>query len=380
MLYLWMPEANGVWQWSRGSDWTKSSTLEQLIQDIKLYQGEEAVVFFPSREVQILQQKFSKTQYKQLGVDGVKYLLEEYVILPIDQMKVFSYFQQPDQVSILGIHQYAVTTMQHSLSLIPLKIVSLLPDFLMLPVPEVGQTILANVNGQLLVREGEFLGNSIDDISVYLDFADREKNYLYSGLTDEQAVSLFAIATADQREPFDYQFSEIKKTKQHPYNVLPKAKQANQGVSRYWQACAVLVVVLIIAQLSYDALRWIKLKKVADQTALIAVDQYKKWFPNEQRITEESVERQFKNKLALSQSANTQALQLLSRVGPILMQHQIIASRVNYDTAVLNMDLVAKNAEGLQTLVTQLNQQGFKAELGNVQTQGASVVGLVKIQ
>ena len=380
MLYLWMPEANGVWQWSRGSDWTKSSTLEQLIQDIKLYQGEEAVVFFPSREVQILQQKFSKTQYKQLGVDGVKYLLEEYVILPIDQMKVFSYFQQPDQVSILGIHQYAVTTMQHSLSLIPLKIVSLLPDFLMLPAPEAGQTILANINGQLLVREGEFLGNSIDDISVYLDFADREKNYLYSGLTDEQAVSLFAIATADQREPFDYQFSEIKKTKQHPYNVLPKAKQANQGVSRYWQACAVLVVVLIIAQLSYDALRWIKLKKVADQTALIAVDQYKKWFPNEQLITEESVERQFKNKLALSQSANTQALQLLSRVGPILMQHQIIASRVNYDTAVLNMDLVAKNAEGLQTLVTQLNQQGFKAELGNVQTQGASVVGLVKIQ
>ena len=380
MLYLWMPEANGVWQWSRGSDWTKSSTLEQLIQDIKLYQGEEAVVFFPSREVQILQQKFSKTQYKQLGVDGVKYLLEEYVILPIDQMKVFSYFQQPDQVSILGIHQYAVTTMQHSLSLIPLKIVSLLPDFLMLPAPEAGQTILANINGQLLVREGEFLGNSIDDISVYLDFADREKNYLYSGLTDEQAVSLFAIATADQREPFDYQFSEIKKTKQHPYNVLPKAKQANQGVSRYWQACAVLVVVLIIAQLSYDALRWIKLKKVADQTALIAVDQYKKWFPNEQRITEESVERQFKNKLALSQSANTQALQLLSRVGPILMQHHIIASRVNYDTAVLNMDLVAKNAEGLQTLVTQLNQQGFKAELGNVQTQGASVVGLVKIQ
>ncbi|MFW1735684.1 type II secretion system protein GspL [Acinetobacter sp. ULE_I001] len=380
MLYLWMPEANGVWQWSRGTDWTKSSSLEQLIQDIKLYQGEEAVVFFPSREVQILQQKFSKTQYKQLGVDGVKYLLEEYVILPIDQMKVFSYFQQPDQVSILGIHQYAVTTMQHSLSLIPLKIVSLLPDFLMLPAPEAGQTILANINGQLLVREGEFLGNSIDDISVYLDFADREKNYLYSGLTDEQAVSLFAIATADQREPFDYQFSEIKKNKQHPYNVLPKAKQANQGVSRYWQACAVLVVVLIIAQLSYDALRWIKLKKVADQTALIAVDQYKKWFPNEQRITEESVERQFKNKLALSQSANTQALQLLSRVGPILMQHQIIASRVNYDTSVLNMDLVAKNAEGLQTLVTQLNQQGFKAELGNVQTQGASVVGLVKIQ
>ncbi|KAF1026522.1 MAG: Type II secretion system protein L [Acinetobacter bereziniae] len=380
MLYLWMPEANGVWQWSRGSDWTTSSSLEQLIQDIKLYQGEEAVVFFPSREVQILQQKFSKAQYKQLGADGVKYLLEEYVIVPIDQMKVFSHFQQPDQVTVLGINQHTVTTMQHSLSLIPLKIVSLLPDFLMLAAPEAGQTIITNLNGQLLVRENEFLGNSIDDLALYLDFANREKTYLYSGLTDEQATSLFAVATSDQREPFDYQFDEIKKAKQHPFNVLPKAKQANDGVSRYWQACAVLVVALIVAQLSYDALRWFKLKKVADQTALIAVDQYKKWFPNEQRITEESVQRQFKNKLELSQGANTQALQLLSRVGPILMQHQIIANRVNYDTSVLNMDLVAKSSEALQTLVTQLNQQGFKAELGNVQTQGASVVGLVKIQ
>jgi len=380
MLYLWMPEANGVWQWSRGTDWTTSSSLEQLIQDIKLYQGEEAVVFFPSREVQILQQKFSKAQYKQLGVDGLKYLLEEYVIMPIDQMKVFSHFQQPDQVSVLGINHHAVTTMQHSLSLIPLKIVSLLPDFLMLPVPEAGQTILANINGQLLVRENEWLGNSIDDLGLYLDFADREKLYKHSDLTSEQVSSLFAIAETNQRESFNYQFTELKKPKQHPYNVLPKAKQSNEGVSRYWQACAVLLVALIIVQLSYDGLRWFKLKKLADQTALIAVDQYKNWFPNEQRITEESVERQFKNKLALSQGANTQALQLLSRVGPILMQHQIIANRVNYDTAILNMDLVAKSSDALQTLVTQLNQQGFKAELGNVQTQGGSVVGLVKIQ
>lgn len=375
-----MPEASGVWQWSRGTEWTKSSSLEQLIQDIKLYQGEEAVVFFPSREVQILQQKFTKAQYKQLGVEGIKYLLEEYVIVPIDQMKVFSHFEQPDQVSILGVNQHAVTTMQHSLSLIPLKVVSLLPDFLMLPKPDAGETLLANINGQLLVRENEYRGNSIDDIGLYLDFADREKKYKYSGLSDAQAESLFAIASAEQRETFSYQFAEIKKPKQHPYNVLPKAKQENAGVSRYWQACAALVVALILAQLAYDGLRWFKLKKLADETALIAVNQYKNWFPNEQRITEESVERQFKTKLALSQGANTQALQLLSRVGPILMQHQIIANRVNYDTAVLNMDLVAKSSDALQALVTQLNQQGFKAELGNVQTQGASVIGLVKIQ
>ena len=45
MLYLWMPEANGVWQWSNGDAWSESSSLEQLIQEIKIYQGEEIVVF-----------------------------------------------------------------------------------------------------------------------------------------------------------------------------------------------------------------------------------------------------------------------------------------------------------------------------------------------
>ena len=71
---------------------------------------------------------------------------------------------------------------------------------------------------------------------------------------------------------------------------------------------------------------------------------------------------------------------MLSRVGPILMQHQIIANQINYEASILNMDLVAKTSDSLQTLVKQLNQQGFKAELGNVQTQGATVIGLVKIQ
>jgi len=42
--------------------------------------------------------------------------------------------------------------------------------------------------------------------------------------------------------------------------------------------------------------------------------------------------------------------------------------------------LKASSSEQLQALTQQLNQQGFKAELGNVQTQGAGVIGLVKVQ
>ena len=380
MLHIWMPEANGVWQWSKGDDWVKAESLEQLIQDIKLEKNEEAVVYFPSREVQIVQQQLSKAQYKQLGVEGVKYLLEEFVIVPVEQMKVFSHFTLPDQVSILGVANHAVTMMQNALTLLPVKVVALFPDFLFLPIPEPEQIVVANINGHLLVRENEYLGNSVDDLALYLEFAPKNCQYLYSGLSDAQAESLFAIAPSNQRERFEYQLVEIKKPKNHPFNVLPKSKSEGSSVTGYWKACAVLVLALIVAQLSYDTLRWIKLKKTANQTAVLAVEQYQSWFGRTERTTEQNVRSNFQSRLNKSQMGDAQALQLLSRVGPILMQHQIIANQVSYETSILNMDLVAKSSDSLQTLVQQLNQQGFKAELGNIQTQGATVIGLVKIQ
>ena len=116
MLQIWMPEANGVWQWSSGEYWVQANTLEDLIQAIQLHQGEEAVVYFPSRDIQMLQQQMSKAQYKQLGPEGIKFLLEEFVVLPIDAMKVLHHFQQPDRLTLLGVAQSHVETLQHALA------------------------------------------------------------------------------------------------------------------------------------------------------------------------------------------------------------------------------------------------------------------------
>ncbi len=380
MLYLWMPEANGVWQWSNGDAWSESSSLEQLIQEIKIYQGEETVVFFPSRGLQLLQQQMSKSQYKQLGTEGVRYLLEEYVIQPIDQLKVLHYFQATDErLTVMGIAQNLVETLLHSLSLLPLKVAALLPDFLVLPQPDLGETILANIHQRLLARENEFSGNSIDELGVYLEFIHPETRFRCSGLSPDQQIVLDAVTTQEQRQYFSYQFEPIKKPKQHPFNILPKAQKSEQ-FSGYWKACAAVFCAILIVQLSYDVLRWSKLKKLADQTAIQAIDQYQDWFGPNSRITEENIQSQFESQLRMSRSANTEALQILSRVGPILAQQQILAERVGYESSILSLDLKASSSEQLQALTQQLNQQGFKAELGNVQTQGAGVIGLVKVQ
>ena len=380
MLYLWMPLANGAWYWSRGESWTSTASLEQLIQDIQPYHGQDAVVFFSSHEMQMIQQKIPKAQLKQLGVDGVKYLLEEYTIMPIDQMKVVSHFQVPDQLSVLGVSQHNILTLQHALNLIPVKVVALLPDFLILPTPKDGQTIIANVEGHLFARTSPFQGHAIEDLSLYLEMNSQASHYLYDGLSEDQLLSLIDSSSQDQRESFQYQFRPDVKLKNHPFNFLPKSKNSKTGLSGYWKACIGIFISFLLVQFSYDLLRWVKMKSVADQTGKVAIGQYQSWFGPNSRLNEQNLRSQFESNLRMSKPANTQALQLISRVGPILTQHQVVANRVSYEASGLSMDLVADSSEKLQNLIQQMNQQGFKAELGNVQTQDKMVIGLVKVQ
>lgn len=379
MLYIWMPETNGTWYWSTGENWVQASSLEQLIQDLQAYHGKEAVVYFPSRNAQILQQTMTKMHYKQLGYDGVKYLLEEYVTLPIDQMKVVHHFHN-DQLSILGVVQSAVETWQHALSLLPIEIVAFLPDFLILPEPEIDQVVMVNLYEHLLVREGAYIGNSVDDLALFLEFQPSEMNYQFANLNADQLDHLANVSDRDHRTEFSYQFVQPIRAKQHPFNVFLKAKNSNVKWSGYWKAAAIVFMAVIVVQLSYDVLRWSKLKRVADQTALQAVDQYKSWFGENSRVTEQNIKSQFESQLRMSKQGDAQALSLLSRVGPILMQNRIVAQQVSFDAAVLSMALKANAANDLQTLVQQLNQQGFQAELGNVQADSVGAIGTVKVK
>ena len=379
MLHIWMPETNGTWYWSAGENWLQANSLEQLIQDLQEHNGKEAVVYFPSRNAQMLQQAMTKVHYKQLGQEGIKYLLEEFVTLPIDQMKVVHHFHQ-DQVNILGVAQSTIETWQHALSLLPVQISAFLPDFLILPEPEQHEVVLVNLYDHLLVRENAWLGNSVDDLGLFLEFQPSETQFKFASLNAAQMDSLATASSKDQRTEFSYQFQPLLKAKQHPFNVLPKSKNAETQWSGYWKAAAAVLLAVIVVQLGYDTLRWSKLKKVADQTAVQAIDQYKYWFGENIRVTEQNIKSQFESQLRMSQLGDTQALSLLSRVGPILMQKQIVAQQVSYDASTLAMSLKAKSADDLQGLTQQLNQQGFQAELGNVQADSVGAIGVVKVK
>ena len=328
----------------------------------------------------MLQQTLNKVQYKQLGQEGIKYLLEEYIVFPIDSMKVLHHFQNPDQLTLLGVSQHLVETWQHSLSLLPIKIAALIPDFYAAPQPvNEDQTVLLHLHGRLLARESEWMGCSIDDLPLYLDYQLATHHYQVLNISDTELNSLQARLTQDQIASFQYTFEPLKKTKQHPFNVLPKLKSDTQ-LSGYWKACAAVFLTILVVQFGYDASRWYKNKKVADETAIQAVSQFKYWFGQNYPVTEQTLKSQFEFQMRSNQMGQNAGLQLLSRVGPVLMQNKIIADRVSYDANVLNLDLKANSSAVLQNLTQQLTQQGFKVELGNIQPNGSGVIGLVKIQ
>ncbi len=383
MLYLWMPEGQGQWLWQLDdSNWQIAESLEQLIQTVKaIYNGTEAIVFFPSQSAQFYTQPILKAQYKQLKQQGIQYLIEEYSIEPVEHLAVFHDFFK-DQLNFMAIPQNIRDTYQQSLSLLPWQVQSLLPDFLLLPEPEIDSLSIAQVFDRQILRWSKFRGWSFDDPELLAQLALAPKMVNFYQVDDELVSKVQLVLGAE----VDYKSRELSKIplsyfKHHPFNILLKTKHKQSATSHYWKACAVILCLAIAVQVSYDLIRWWKYRALANQTVQLAIEQYQQWFPDESRITEQNLQSNFKAKLgANSISGDRQALELLSRVGPILQQANILAEEVNYQNGHLNMSLLVGNSQMLNQLVEQFKQQGFTVELGAIRNQGSQVLGMVKVQ
>lgn len=379
MLYIWMPERDGAWKWSLGDDWQVVHTLDQLIRDIAHLTVQEALVFFPSEMTQLFVHSLPKAQYQKMGQDAAPYLVEDDLIQSIDQFKILQKFQAPETLHLLAIAHQQVQTLQHALSLLPIRLAGLLPDFLLVQVAEINQIHIQLYEGRYLIRESDMQGRVVDDLDFYLQYQATDQQYQMSGF-DAQTLQKFAqqypeasFSQIDQSWVFD------KKLQQHVWNVLPKSRKTSSW-SAPWKGCAALLVAIVIAQFTYDALRWGYNKKVADQTAQQAIEQYQSWFGTQGRVSEQNLKSQFESHLRQSKRAQVQGLDLLSRVGPLLMQHNVVAEQLQIQDHMLQLTLKAQTTEQLQALVEQIKQQGLQVELGRVDALSGAAVGEIKVQ
>ena len=379
MLYIWMPESDGAWKWSLGDDWHIAPTLEQLIRTLADLHVQEALVFFPSQMVQVFSHTLSKSQYQKMGTEAVHYLIEDDLIHSIDQFKILQKFEAPETLHLFAIAQQQLQTLQHALSLLPIQLSGLLPDFLLLQQPASDNIHIASCDGRYLVRASNEQGLAIDDLDLYLSYQLPEQHYQVSGFDIRNLEQLTQQYPEAHFHALSLPWLFDKKLKQHPWNVLPKTKKTS-NLSKQWKACAALVVAIVVAQLSYDGLRWVQNKKIADQTAQQAIEQYQSWFGAQGRVSEQNLKSQFESHLRMSQSAETQSLELLSRIGPLLMQQNIVAEKLSFKDKILQLSLKAQSTESLQRLIEQMKQQGLQVELGRVEAISGAAVGEVKVQ
>ena len=398
MIWIMLPEGLGTWLWcipdvDQSQQWHTASSLEQLIQDTKsVYLGQEACVFFPTQQAQFFEQSLSRQQYKQLGKQGTAYLIEDMTIDPVDYLAVFDYFAH-DRVYLMAMPQALLATYQQSLALLPWNVRALLPDFLLFPEPKAQQLILGQIGDRKRVRWSTWRGWTWEQdelIELLMQSADQPIREIIGYGVEQASIQtvvdqVLAHSTQNTDVVFTLQGDRtegipwVPVSFRHPFNVLRTSVQ-RQRLSGYWIACGLILTAAVAMQALYDGLRWWKYQKLSDQTAQLVINQYKQWFPDDGRITEQNVKRHFKAKLQANTPADRQALELISRVGAVMQQANLIAQQIDYQADTLNVRLLAKDAQAINQVAEQFKQQGLSVTIGTIEPQAAGVVGQLQIQ
>ena len=383
MLYVWMPEGDAAWRWWVGtelaatmllSEWQVADNWEALLTDTAVNPQREVTVFFPSSSAQLLQRSMSRQQRRQLGDQGVRYLLEEYTLGSVEQLAVRDQLIGDDELNVLAVPSAHIAQYIQSMALGNWQLHALLPDFLLLPVQAERATLLLH-NRTPLLRLSEGYAVLAEDLAVVLPRLPQLTALTVLGEPSE----LQQQQLLDLEIPIEYQAASLQLPAQlarHPYNFLPKPK--GLAISAHWKALAALVVLAVLVQILHDGLTAWRYQQVAKATQAQAEQQFRQWFPDEQRII--NLRRQMEGRLQSNSEQDLTALSLIGRVDPVLQQAQLVAQSIRYRDEVLELNIVASNLAVLEQLRGQMDQQGLTAELGAVTSVGTDVSGLLRIK
>lgn len=386
MLYLWMPEYGGRsqdglavantfrWRLSKPhgvEGWQTVQGWDALLAATAPENEQEVTVFFPTSSMHMLRHPMSRPQLRQLGTNGLRYLLEEYTLTPIDQLEV-RHQHRGNNLTVLAKPQQDVAALLASFGLTPWRVVAALPDFLLLPMAEGSATLLLDGNNRIL-RLDESYAVSADNLAVTLARLNDIKQIQVIGqLSDADRLTL---ETQKASEGLDWQLLDVPVssvfaidgiTHKHPYNLTVNKQES--GLSPYWKVVAAVLVAAIAVQILYDTVRIWRYHHVEQATKAQAEQQYRQWFPDEQRIID--LKKQMKGHLNGLGAVDMTALSILSRVGPALSQANLPAQKIHYaanaGTGQLELQINAPSLPALENLRSQIATQGLTAELGAV--------------
>ena len=393
MLQVWL-RAQGsplaVWhtetqQWQTVNGWQQ---LQDTYHRYKTNSQPSLCLYFPSTHVLQVTTTLAASQLKQLGTTGKQYLFEELSIAPVEQLVVRQgVAAYAESHTLYALAQSDIELWQKSATLAGFRITTMLPDFLLLPIPDEGaqgagqQLVLYQDQYTTLIRQSETQGMAVS----YLPLIFEQRQQLseicvlptipctgVEGVQSETFESA-AIATetaaliAEQQillTPLSITATPISIPERHALNFF--SASSDSAVSAHLRIAVMVAMVALILQITADGLQSYRYSVATTKTQTAIAAQYQSWFPDEPLNARLKIKTQIQPKLRHESQASAPHIAVLARIVPLIKQSALHAQTLEMQADAVSFTLIAPDRDSLDTFTSTLIAQGLTANLQRV--------------
>ncbi len=410
MLHVWLRAQHSplaVWHedsqhWQLVEGWQQ---LQDIYSRYKANSQKAICLYFPSTHMLQVDTELNSTQLKQLGSSGKQYLFEETSLTPVEQLAIRQ-MSHNNTHHLYALAQTDIELWQQSAKLAGMNIVALLPDFLLLPLPEEGagqQITLYQDKETVLLRQSLYQGMAVSylpliferfpHLSEVLIVPAIEDTVYDTGYvsdiiatdiitTDNElanrteiensiAAGSFTAITADMIAEHQLLLITLVTTpkpldnaERHALNFF--VKSTDSQLSPYLRVALMVALSALVLQMATDAVQWYQYNEATTATKTEIATQYQSWFPNEPLSTRTKLQVQLEPKLRSDSQAPASHMAVLSRISPLIKQSSLKAQALVMQPSALSFTLIAPDRGSLDQFTATLVAQGLTAKLEQV--------------
>lgn len=403
MLHVWLRAQHSplvVWhedikQWQLVDSWQQ---LHDIYGSYKTNSQKSVCLYFPSSHVLQVESELNTAQLKQLGISGKQYLFEETSLTPVEQLAIRQVTENTSH-HLYALAQSDIEAWQQSAKLVGMNIVALLPDFLLLPMPEEGagqQIVLYQDQQTMLLRQSLYLGMAVSYLPLIFERFPHLSEVLLlpaiddafvdsrhaTGRVNEPAFDAVDLTKHETTTKASYQAAAMIAEHQLLLTTLAAApkpleiperhalnffiKSTDSQLSPYLRVAMMVALSALILQMATDAVQWYQYNAATKATKTEIAAQYQSWFPNEPLSTRTKLQVQLQPKLRSDSQAPNAHIAVLSRISPLIKQSSLRAQALVMQPTALSFMLIAPDRGSLDQFTNTLVAQGLNAKLEQV--------------
>ncbi|WP_350656867.1 type II secretion system protein GspL [Psychrobacter sp. S1-30-MNA-CIBAN-0213] len=412
MLHVWIRAQHSplaVWH-ADAKEWQSVSGWQQLydIYGNSRSSHTSLCLYFPSSHLLQVDTKLNAAQLKQLGSTGKQYLFEETSLAPVEQLAVRQ-ISDTHAHHLYALAESDIEAWKQSAALVGLSINALLPDFLLLPIPEEGagqQVVLYQDQYTALLRQSQRQGLAVSYLPLMFErlphlsevcllrsiqstvkttvgspadaFNDMVDNHVdlqktvlepatESTLDSNIATETAALLTEQQilLTPLSTVPMPIETPERHALNFF--VKSSDTQLSPYLRIAMMVALSALVLQMATDGLQIYRYNIATDATQTAIAVQYQSWFPDEVLNTSRTkLQVQMQPKLRSDSQESASHLAVLARISPLIKQSSLHAQALVMEPTALSFTLIAPERGSLDQFASTLTGQGIAASLERV--------------